>query len=95
MDKPNKHVELEIEVEPQVAQGLYTNLAGVAHNESEFILDFLFLQPNQPKAKVHSRIISSPIHMKRFMKALADNLRLYEEKYGEIVERSGIPQAHS
>jgi hypothetical protein len=88
-------VQLEIDMDDQTAQGVYINLAGVAHSESEFIMDFLFIQPNKPKAKLRSRIISSPAHAKRFMMALADNIRKYEERYGVIVEKAAVPQAHS
>ena len=92
---PQQPVQLEIEMDDQMAQGVYINLAGVAHSESEFIMDFLFIQPNKPKAKLRSRIISSPAHAKRFMLALADNIRKYEERFGVIVEKSVVPQAHS
>ena len=92
---PKQPVQLEIDVDDATAQGIYANLAGVAHSETEFILDFLFLQPNQPKAKLRTRVISSPAHTKRFLAALSENIRKYEEKFGVIVEKSVIPQAHS
>jgi len=88
-------MQLEIEMDEATSQGIYVNLAGIAHNETEFILDFLFLQPNQPKAKLRSRIISSPAHTKRFAAALMENIRKYEEHFGVIVDKSITPQAHS
>src|SRR3989339_1762611 len=80
-------VQLQIEMDDNVAQGIYANLAGVSHSETEFVLDFLFLQPGQPKAKLRSRVISSPVHTKRLLAALADNVRKYEERFGVISEK--------
>jgi len=90
-----QNVQLEISADDETAQGVYANLAGVAHSETEFVLDFLFLQPGQPKAKLRSRVISSPAHTKRLLAALADNVRKFEERFGVIVDRGTVPQAHS
>ena len=86
--EPNKSLQLQVEMDDATAQGMYANLAGVTHSETEFIFDFLFLQPNQPKAKLRSRIISSPVHTKRFMMALLENIKRYEERFGSIPERA-------
>ncbi|HBB66361.1 MAG: hypothetical protein A2X28_02270 [Elusimicrobia bacterium GWA2_56_46] len=88
-----KAVQLQVEMDDATAQGLYANLAGVTHSETEFILDFLFLQPNQPKAKLRSRIISSPVHTKRLLSALVENVKRYEERFGVIPERA-VTVAH-
>ena len=89
-----KKVELKIQLEEEVAQGTYTNLVFVNHNETEFTLDFIYVQPQQPKAKVHSRVISSPKHTKRLMLALQENMRRWEERFGEV-DVSGIdPSGH-
>lgn len=87
---PAREIRLAVELGPEVANGIYANLAMVNHNETEFILDFIFVQPQQPKATVRSRVISSPKHTKRLMLALQDNLAKYERKFGEIdVSRPG------
>jgi hypothetical protein len=92
----NKGMQLQVEMDDVTAQGLYANLAGVTHSETEFVFDFLFLQPNQPKAKLRTRVISSPVHTKRFAMALLENLKRYEERFGAIPERALIPtQGHS
>lgn len=92
----NKPMQLEVQMDETVAQGTYANLAGVTHSETEFIFDFLFLQPNQPKAKLRSRIISSPVHTKRFMQALQENIKRYEDRFGLIPERPvTLTQGHS
>lgn len=91
VEDKNNGVQLQVEVDEQVAQGAYANLALVAHNATEFVLDFIFVQPQQPKAKVRARIISSPGHTKRFLRALAENVNRYEETFGEIKEVSAGP----
>ncbi|MCX7641355.1 MAG: DUF3467 domain-containing protein [Elusimicrobiales bacterium] len=90
-----QELQIEIQVDEQTAQGIYTNLAGITHSETEFIFDFLFMQPNQPKAKLRARIISNPIHTKRFLLALMENIRRYEERFGKIPERELPSSGHS
>jgi len=88
-----KEVQLEIQVDDDIAQGVYANLAVVNHSDAEFILDFIFVQPQAPRAKVRSRIISSPKHVKRLMLALEENLKKYEKQFGTIdVGQDGTAQ---
>lgn len=94
MDK--KEVKLEIQMDEATAQGVYANLAGVSHSETEFVFDFIFLQPNQPKAKLRSRVISSPVHTKRFAKALLANIERYEASFGVIPDSPlNVTEGHS
>lgn len=81
--KPQE-VQLQIQLDDDVANGQYVNMALVNHTETEFTLDFIYVQPQQPKAKVRSRIITSPKHMKRLIAAMQDNLAKYEAKFGTI-----------
>jgi hypothetical protein len=81
--KPQE-VQLQIQLDDDVANGQYVNMALVNHTETEFTLDFIYVQPQQPKAKVRSRIITSPKHMKRLILAMQDNLAKYEAKFGTI-----------
>lgn len=76
--------QINIELTEEVAEGTYSNLAIITHSHSEFILDFIRLVPNVPKAKVKARIIVTPEHAKRLIQALADNVRRYEAQYGPI-----------
>src|SRR5262245_27771404 len=82
-EKP-KEVQLQIEIDEATAQGSYTNFAMVNHSPTEFTIDFMYVQPQQPKARVRSRIITSPQHMKRLLLALQDNLARYERAFGPI-----------
>src|SRR5438105_13877016 len=79
---------IQLQVDEATAQGLYTNLVMINHGENEFVLDFAYLQPNSPAAKVRARIISSPRHTKRLLVALQKNLQRYEERFG-VIELSG------
>ncbi|MCQ2350756.1 MAG: DUF3467 domain-containing protein [Paludibacteraceae bacterium] len=79
-----KENQLNIELPQDVADGVYANLAIIAHSPSEFILDFVRVVPNAPKAKVKSRIIMTPEHAKRLLNALQDNIGKYEQQYGQI-----------
>ncbi|MDI6642178.1 MAG: DUF3467 domain-containing protein [Elusimicrobiota bacterium] len=76
--------QIQIEIDDQTAQGVYSNLAMIGHSETEFVLDFIFVQPQAPKAKIRARIITSPQHAKRLLLALEDNIKKYEQRLGEI-----------
>ena len=80
----NKKNGLNIELTEEVAEGTYSNLAIINHSPSEFVVDFVQMMPGIKKAKVKSRIILTPQHAKRFMKALVENISKFEEQHGEI-----------
>ena len=75
---------LNIELTEEVAEGTYSNLAIINHSPSEFVVDFIQVMPGVPKAKVKSRIVLTPQHAKRLMKALADNVSKFETQHGNI-----------
>lgn len=85
-DNQPKKNQLNIELTDEIAEGIYSNLAMISHSNSEFVVDFMRLMPNVPKAKVKSRIILTPEHAKRLMRALSDNIRKYESQNGRIDE---------
>jgi hypothetical protein len=76
--------QINIELSEEVAEGMYANLVMIAHSNSEFVLDFIKMLPGLPKAKVKSRIILTPEHAKRLLKALEDNIQKYESNFGSI-----------
>lgn len=86
-----KQKQLNIELPEDIAEGIYSNLAIISHSQSEFILDFIRLVPNVPKAKVKSRVILSPQHAKRLMKALHDNIKKFETQHGPIKDNNQAP----
>src|SRR5258706_8682484 len=80
----NPAPRLQLQLDEDVAQGLYSNLVLINHTENEFVLDFAFFAPCAPRAKVRARIISSPRHTKRLLRALQTNIEKFEERFGEI-----------
>ncbi len=84
--------QLNIELTEEVAEGIYSNLAIITHSNSEFVLDFIQIMPGVPKAKVKSRIVLTPQHAKRLMRALKDNITRFEQTNGAIAE-SEMPNA--
>lgn len=83
-EKEIKQGQISIELSEEVAQGEYSNLAVITHSNAEFIVDFISMMPGTPKARVKSRIILTPQHAKRLLKALNDNIRKFESQHGEI-----------
>src|SRR5438552_19179929 len=89
---PNQ-TQLNIEITEEVAEGQYANLAIITHSHAEFVIDFVNVMPGTPKSKVKSRIILTPQHAKRFMKALTENIQRFEAANGKIqdLEEVQIP----
>lgn len=77
---------LNINLNEMVAAGVYCNLALVNHSPSEFVLDFIQLMPGVQQANVRSRVILAPLHAKRVLTALQQNIANYEQQFGEIKE---------
>ena len=85
MDKPEEvNRNLNIELSEDIAEGVYANLAMIAHSSSEFVIDYIRLMPGVPKAKVKARIVITPEHAKRLLNALEENIQKYEKTFGEI-----------
>ncbi len=84
MSEPRKENQIQIELPDEVAEGTYSNLAIISHSPQEFVIDFIRTMPNVPKAKVKARIILTPEHAKRFLKALQENVSKYETQFGQI-----------
>ncbi|WP_118194469.1 DUF3467 domain-containing protein [Albibacterium indicum] len=80
-DKPQ---ELSIELSEEIAEGIYSNLAIITHSNTEFVVDFIRIMPGTPKARVKSRIVLTPEHAKRFLAAMKDNIKKFEDIHGQI-----------
>jgi hypothetical protein len=76
--------QLPVKVPEKVLRGVYANQMVVSHTREEFLLDFINLFP--PEGIVTARVIVSPGHLKRMIRALSDNLARYEAKHGQITE---------
>ena len=84
-----KKNELQIELSPEVAEGEYVNMSIVTHSPNEFVLDFVRILPNLPKAKVKSRIILTPSQAKRLKEVLQRQINIYEANNGVITDNAG------
>jgi len=89
MDTPQQ--ELNIELDEEKAEGTYSNLVMIAHSPEEFILDFIRVVPGVQKARVKERIIITPQHAKRLLRALQDNIDRFEDDHGQIDAEGGAP----
>ncbi len=87
--QPNNQ-QLNIEISEEVSEGTYSNLVIITHSHAEFIVDFVNVMPGTPKSKVKSRIILTPQHAKRFLKALDDNMQRFEEAHGKIKDSDTV-----
>lgn len=81
---------LNIEITDEMAEGSYANLAIITHSHAEFVMDFINVMPNTTKSKVKSRIIFTPMHAKKFMRALIENVQRYEATNGPIKDLEQI-----
>ena len=88
-----KSQQINIELGEKEAEGIYSNLAIITHSPAEFVIDFTRVVPGVPKAKVLSRIITTPQHAKMLLRALKDNLDKFESRFGEIkIDGQSMPQ---
>ncbi len=89
-DQQQQPNQLNIEITEEIAEGQYANLAILTHSHAEFVIDFVNVMPGTPKSKVKSRLIMTPQHAKRFMKALIENVAKFEQSHGEIQDLEAV-----
>ena len=82
--QPQPSPTIRITLDDAVAQGEYINFANIIHSPSEFVIDLGRVVPGRPDVKIYSRVITTPLHAKQLLEALAHNIGLYESKFGEI-----------
>lgn len=87
MDNKQPNKEIKIEIAPEIAAGQYSNFSIISHGPQEFFIDFITMAPNVAQAKVNNRIIMTPENAKNLLHALADNVKKYEETFGEITHK--------
>lgn len=83
-NKQQQGQQLQIDIKPEIAQGVYSNFAIISHSHAEFIVDLASTLPGTPKAQVVSRVVLAPEHAKRLALALQDNIMRYEQEFGKI-----------
>lgn len=84
-----KPQRLNIELGEKEAEGIYANMVMIGHSPNEIIIDFIRMMPGAPKARVQSRIIMTPAHAKLLRKTLDDNIKKFEDQFGEIKIHGG------
>lgn len=90
MSNENQQGQLNIEITEEIAEGQYANLAIITHSHAEFVIDFVNVMPGTPKSKVKSRLIMTPQHAKRFMKAIMENISRFEDSHGQIQDLEAV-----
>lgn len=91
-NEENNEQQISIELTEEMATGSYTNLAIISHSPTEFVFDFIQMMPGAPKAKVRSRVLMHPMHAKRLLMALNENIQKFEEQLGEIdINQGAVP----
>ena len=84
MDEPTEPQQLRVTIDEKTAEGEYVNFANIIHSPSEFVIDLGRVVPGKSDVKVYSRVIMTPLHAKQLLEALAQNIAIFEQKYGEI-----------
>jgi len=88
-DAPKPQQQMQIKAEEKELLGQYSNLAVIHHNAEEFTLNFVYMFPTVPQGKLVASLIVSPMHAKRLLRALQENVSRYESQFGTIPEGPG------
>ncbi|HEX7829894.1 MAG TPA: DUF3467 domain-containing protein [Thermoanaerobaculia bacterium] len=94
MDNPQQQPPqqtIRLTIDDNIAQGEYVNFANIIHSQAEFVIDLGRVVPGRPDVKIYSRVILTPLHAKQFLEALAQNVALFEQKFGEIRGEAATP----
>ncbi|HVN30485.1 MAG TPA: DUF3467 domain-containing protein [Thermoanaerobaculaceae bacterium] len=96
MDKHEGPPQIKIVVSDQQALGTYANFASIVHNFAEFIIDFGRMVPGREDVQVVARVVMTPVHVKQLLRALTENVAIYERNFSEIAEGpQGAPTART
>ena len=87
--QPAQTKQIQVQLDEKVGQGIYANLALISHSGAEFVIDFTRMLPGMPKAIVQTRVILTPQHAKGLLKALEENIKKFEKRFGEIKTAAG------
>jgi hypothetical protein len=96
MDQAETQSKIKIVVSDQQALGTYANFASIVHNFAEFLIDFGRIVPGRDEVQVVSRIVMTPVHARQLLRALTENVAIYERNFGAINEGpQGTPTTHT
>jgi hypothetical protein len=77
-------LQIPIKADDSIQAGAFSNLARISHSADTFLIDFLVLHSDPPFGKLQARILLSPGHAKRLVRALGENIDRFERVHGEI-----------
>ena len=89
-DKDSMTRQIQVSASEEIRMGVFSNNVLVNHKEEEFLLDFMFESPSG--MTLNARVILTPKHFKRFVKAVTENLMLYERNFGKLPEPKEPPK---
>ncbi|HQT96001.1 MAG: hypothetical protein B7X11_00585 [Acidobacteria bacterium 37-65-4] len=93
---PEAENKIKIVVSDQQALGTYANFASIVHNFAEFLIDFGRIVPGRDEVQVVSRVVMTPVHARQLLRALTENVAIYERNFGAINEGpQGAPTTHT
>lgn len=76
--------QIKITVPEELSLGTYANFASIVHNFAEFVIDFGRIVPGREDVRVVARLVMTPVHAKQLLRALTENIAIYEKNFGEI-----------
>ena len=85
--QPQGGKKVEIKIADNIPGAEYANAMQINHNKDE--MHMMFLNIMGGSGRVTGKIITNPGHFKRMLAAMQDNLKKYEEKFGEVKEAAG------
>ena len=91
-EQPRKQNNVQVKAKDEVIAGSYANVVQISHTKEEFLLDFMSIFP--PVGTLNDRVIVSPGHLKRMIRALQENVIKYEKQHGPIAEAEGPKFEH-
>jgi len=87
--QPPRRMQVQVQV-PADLEVTYANFVLISHSPSEMVLDFAQVLPQQPQARVRTRVVMTPLNAKLLYRALGENIGKFEAQFGEIqVPRTG------
>ena len=86
MDQSEGQSKIKIVISDQQALGTYANFASIVHNFAEFIIDIGRIVPGREEVQVVSRVVMTPVHVKQLLRALTENVAIYENNFGKIAD---------
>jgi len=76
--------QVNVNIDQDKIEAKYSDQALISHNPFGFTFDFAQQIPQMHILKILARVAMSPQHAKAFMEALMENVKKYEEKFGEV-----------